>query len=284
MGVWANPDHFTAVFRLTTSEYADNFIDKGSIKFNAPQSWIDYSLKYGNGRGDRYEGTIAFCNIFDYERVIELNQKYNSDCIINTKMRPLAKEVIGQRLFLKDKRSLQLPCFCFYIMKQSLFSCPDSAGKHRVSAHIPASYFRDFSDNLSPVDIEKRPLKDQPALIIISNFDEFKIKLYKTLKAIGLEETEILIGNVSYFDFEAYGNDGWMDFGQMYPYELLVKNIIFKEQSEARIIIKTKKSIIIQRLHDGPIELGCMKDIAQVHKGYLHGGIRVEMNIDMHEE
>ena len=51
MGVWANPDHFTAVFRLTSSKYAEVFIDKGSIKFNEPQSWIDYSKKYGNGRG-----------------------------------------------------------------------------------------------------------------------------------------------------------------------------------------------------------------------------------------
>lgn len=89
---------------------------------------------------------------------------------------------------------------------------------------------------------------------------------------------------MSYFDFEAYGNDGWMNFGQKYPYELLIKNTSFKEQSEARIIIITKKSEIIKRLIDAPIELGCMKDIAQVHKGYLHGGIKVEMTIDIHEE
>ncbi len=284
MGVWANPDHFTAVFRLTSSKYADDFIKKGSIKFNEPQSWIDYSKKYGKGRGNGYEGTIAFCDVLDYKRVIELNQKYNSNCILNTNLRPLTKETIGQRLFLKDKRSLQLPCFCFYIMKHSLFPCPDSAGKHRVSAHIPASYFRDFSDKLSPEDIKKRPLEDQPALIIIDSFDEFKVRLYKTLKSIGLEDTEIIIGNVSYFDFDEYGNEGWMDFGQKYPYELLVKNSSFKEQSEARIIIKTKKNKIIERLHNASIELGCMKDIAQVHKGYLHDGIRVEMTIEIHEE
>ena len=75
-----------------------------------------------------------------------------------------------------------------------------------------------------------------------------------------------------------------MDFGQKYPYELLVKNTSFREQSEARIIIKTKKAKILERLHDAPIELGCMKDIVQVHKGYLHEGVRVEMTVDIHEE
>ena len=149
MGLWANPDHFTAVFRLTSSKYADDFIDKGSIKFNEPQSWIDYSQKYGNGRGDGYEGTIAFCDVLDYRKAIELNQKYNSTCILNPNLRPLTKKAIGRRLLLKDKRSLQLPCFCFYIMKHSLFPCPDNTGKHSVSALISASYFRDFSDNLS---------------------------------------------------------------------------------------------------------------------------------------
>ncbi len=284
MGGWKNSDQIFAVFRLTSSKYADDFINKGSIKLNEPQSWIDYWKKYGNGRGDGYEGTIAFCSVHDCNSVIELNQKYDSDCILKTNLRPLTKEFIGHRLLLKDKRSLQLPCFCFYIMKHSLFPCPDSAGKHRVSAHISASYFRDFSDHLSPEDIKNRPLEDQPALIIIDSFDEFKVRLYKTLKSIGLEDTEILIGKVTYFDFEAYGNDGWRDFGQKYPYELLVKNTSFKEQSEARIIIITKKSEIIKRLNDAPIELGCMKDIAQVHKGYLHGGIRVEMTVDIRAE
>jgi hypothetical protein len=166
-------------------------------------------------------------------------------------------------------------------MKNSLFSCPDSEGKHRITANIPASYFRDFSDNNLPEDIEMLPLEDQPALIIISDFDEFKNRLHKALRKVGLEDSEILIGNVSYFDFEAHGSNGWMDFGQKYPEELLVKNIRFAEQSEARIIIKTIKKEVIERLYSAPIKLGCMQDIAKVHKGYLHKGVRVEMTANI---
>lgn len=125
MGEWAKPNDFSAAFRLTSSKYADAFLDKGTIKFNTPQSWIDYSKKYGDGRGDSYEGTLAFCDSLDVERISELTQKYESSCILNLNTRPLLKEVSGSRLFMKDKRSLELPCFCVYIMKYSLFPCPD---------------------------------------------------------------------------------------------------------------------------------------------------------------
>jgi hypothetical protein len=259
-------------------------MEKGSIKFNTPQSWVDYSKAHGTGRGDTYEGTIAFCNIFDIAHIVELNQKYSSDNILSENNRSLITEGFGQRLLFKDNRSLQLPCFCVYIMKHSLFSCPDSVGKHKITADIPASYFRDFSDNSTPEDIRKLPLADQPALIIISNFNEFKKRLHNTLSKLGLEESEILIEGVSYFNFEAYGFEGWMDFNQKYPKELFVKSTRFDKQSEARIIIKTTNSEIIKRLHDAPIELGCMNDIAQVHKGYLYEGMHVEMIVDICEE
>lgn len=284
MGEWAKPNDFSIVCRLTSSKYADSFLDTGSIKFNTPQSWIDYSKKYGDGRGDGYEGTLAFCGSLDVERISELIGKYESGCVLNPNSRPLLKEVSGERLFLKDERSLKLPCFCVYIMKNSLFPCPDSAGKHKVTAEIPASYFRDFSDNLLPDEVEKLPLEDQPALITIFNFNEFKNRLYKALRKLGLEDTEILLRDVSYFDFEKYGPNGWIDFGKTYPEELLVKNIRFAEQSEARVIIKTMKKEIIKRLIDAPIELGCMRDISQVHKGYLDQGVFVEMIVDTYKK
>lgn len=284
MGEWAKPNDFSVVCRLTSSEYADSFLDTGSIKFNTPQSWIDYSKKYGDGRGDGYEGTLAFCDSYDVERISELIGKYESGLVLNPNTRPLLKEIRGKRLILKDERSLKLPCFCVYIMKNRLFPCPDTAGKHKVTADIPASYFRDFSDNLLPEDVEKLRLKDQPALITIFNFNEFRNRQYKALRQLGLEDTEILIRDVSYLDFEKYGSNGWIDFNKNYPEELLVKNIRFSEQSEARVIIKTMKNDIIKRLIDAPIELGSMRDIARVYKGYLDQGALVEMTVDTYEK
>lgn len=281
---WADPNEFSAVFRLTSSEFADEFMEKGSIKFNTPQSWVDYSKAYGTGRGDAYESTIAFCDIFDDEKVVELHKKYSPDNVLDSNSRPLITEIIGQQLLFKDERSLQLPCFCVYVMKNSLFPCPDSVGKHKITADIPASYFRDFSDNSTPENIKKKPLEAQPALIIISDFNEFQKVLRHTLSKLGLEDTEILIECVSYFNFEEYGSKGWMDFNRKFPKELFVKSTRFNKQSEARVIINTTKSEIIKRLHDAPIELGCMKDIAKVLKEYLCDGLHVETIVDICEK
>lgn len=284
MGEWMNPEEFTAVFRLTTVKYANEFIDKGIIKFSTPQSWVDYYKKHGDGRGDAYEGTIAFCGLSDTERIIELKREYESPILLNEEIRPIITNAFKNRLLFKDKRSLQLPCFCFYIMKNSLFDAPDSAGKHRASADIPAAYFRDFADNALPADVEKLPVEDQPALIVISNFEEFKARLYKALNGLGVEENEILIGRVHYEDFEKYGPNGWDDFRQKYPKELLVKNMSFKDQSEARVIINTRRPDIIKRLCDNVLELGNMSDIAQVSNSYLYEGIRVEATLDVYEK
>ena len=284
MSGWANPNNFTAVFRLTNLKYAEAFLDKGSIKFNTPQSWIDYSRKYGDGRGDGLEGTLAYCSRYDIEHIKDFNEKYCSTNVLNSKNRPILHVNEGRRIYFKDKRSLELPCFCIYIMKHSLFPCPESPGHHKITAEISSSYFRDFSDNSLPEDVEALPLEDQPALIIISNFQEFQNRLYAALKNLGLDDTEIILGTVAYYDFEEFGPNGWRDFGQKYPYELLAKNIRFANQSEARIIINTVKKDVIKRLYDAPLELGSMNDIAQVHKGYLHGGVQVGMTVLIEEE
>lgn len=120
MKEWAKPNNFLAVFRLTSAKYADSFLDTGSIKFNTLQSWVDYSKKIGDGRGDGHEGTLAFCDILDFERIFEFTQKYQSSNILNPNTRPLHKEISGKRLVFKDERSLKLPCFCIYIMKNNL--------------------------------------------------------------------------------------------------------------------------------------------------------------------
>lgn len=36
MGEWARPNDFFVACRLTSSKYADSFLDTGSIKFNTP--------------------------------------------------------------------------------------------------------------------------------------------------------------------------------------------------------------------------------------------------------
>ena len=286
MGTWANPDAFTVAFRLTTAQYANAFVNCGSVKFNTPQSWIDYYSEHGNGRGDIYEGTLAFCEKYDTEHLQMLVQDYSSPLVLNVKNRPIVFSIARDRLLFKDARSLQLPCFCVYIMKNSLFQCPDHAGKYRTSAVVPASYFRDFADNAIPEDINKRSFEKHPALIAIFDFSIFKKRLYDALFDIGIKESEIILGSVFYENFDKFDFDtcGWFDFNQKYPKELLIKDLQFHNQSEARFIINIKNKEAIRYLNENDLKLGNMSDIAAVSNTYFYDGLEVNATLDVEVE
>lgn len=269
VGVWANPDDFKISFRCTTSIFADAFLEEGSIKFNTPNSWVDSFFKYGAGRGDHLEGTMALCHRTDDNKVEELYLKYQGPDLYLVNY--------GERYFFKSIRSLGLPCFCFYIMKNSSLDCPTEEGLQTMDANISATYFRDFMDNKTPEEIDLLSDDEKPALIIINNFDEFRKRIKAYLYSIGLDESEIIITRVMYFDFDENGETGWWVCEKKCPKELAAKDKLFKEQSEARIIINTDKIDIKKRLIENPVEIGSMKDIATVYKGYLYDGMRIEV-------
>lgn len=49
------------LFRCTTLEYANKFLETGNIRFGLPQEWIDDYKKNGSGRGDLFRRSICKC-------------------------------------------------------------------------------------------------------------------------------------------------------------------------------------------------------------------------------
>lgn len=276
MDTWENPNDNVLRFKLTTAKFADAFLQRGNIKFNTPKNWEEYEVKHGDGRGDFYEGTLAFCHFMDLEKLTELNHIYSNSNPLNPHGRQLIKKIYNQRILYKDARSMYLPCFCLYILKVDAFTMPKCAGKQKLKTHIPGSYFKDFVDHKSSYDIDHLPSEEQPAVIVITDFSTFTNRLKNTLIRLGIPEKDILTGYVSYLDFEKYGPTGWYDFGQEYPNELFIKSSRFDNQSEGRIIINTCNASILERLKQ-PIDLGDMSDIAIVKKGYFPDGIDIEL-------
>jgi hypothetical protein len=162
-----------------------------------------------------------------------------------------------------------------------MFDCPNEEGKHRVTGTVPASYFRDFMDNLDPKEVEKLDQKDKPAVIVIKDYKEFEQRIINALMTLGLNRGEIIITRVAYIDFDKYGEDGWWDFGQKSPMELTIKHTRFENQSEGRIIINTDDERIRQILSK-PIEIGSLEDIATVSNTYLHEGMSIEATVDVY--
>lgn len=270
---WAYPNNFTLAMRCTKTKYAEAFINKGEIKFGMPKSWVEYAEEHGDGLGDKYEGTMAFFSIMDFTNGIDLMKKYgtNSDMeYVNVK----------GRICIKKKRDMNLPCFCFYMLKHGMFMCPKEEGCHQVAATVPSSYFKDFADNLSIKEIEKLNEGERPAVIFIKDFNGFKDRLIKKLVEMGLKERDIMIESINYFDFNEFGLDGWLDFGKNSPKELFVKDIRFKEQSEGRIIINTYNGAL-KKIFDNPIEIGNLSDIAFYEEWYPYEGMDVEATIEV---
>lgn len=274
--MWMNPNDNVLRLKLLERQYAESFMERGCIKFSTPKTWEEYQEKNGDGRGDIYEGTLAFCDMFDVEKVMELGKKY-APSPLNPNARQLIQKIYNQRILFKDRRSMQLPCYCLYVMRVDDFPVPNKAGEQILKTIIPGSFFQDFVDNLSEDEVKRLPAKKEPALIMITDFESFLKRLKQKLYCLGVKENEILISYASYFDFEKYGETGWYDFQQKYPNELFIKNARFKNQSEGRIIVNTTKQDIINQLKN-PIELGSMDDIAQIKVGYFPKGVNVEIN------
>lgn len=103
MCAWMNPNDNILRIRLTEMQYAKAFIERGNIKFSTPESWVKYAESHGDGRGDAYEGTLAFCHCLDYERFLELEQKYFPTTILNPNARELIKKFINKECCLRIK-------------------------------------------------------------------------------------------------------------------------------------------------------------------------------------
>ncbi|QSX06670.1 hypothetical protein JYG23_04235 [Sedimentibacter sp. zth1] len=275
VNVWKSPENFSLVFRCTTVEYADSFVDLGEIKFNTPKSWQDYAKEYGDGRGDEFEGTMATCKINDITKLAELINKYK-------KYKDLETYMVKDRCCLKRKKDMHLPCFCFYILKHNMFECPGEDGVHKLTTKIPASYFRDFTDDMEFSKVDELEERKRPAVVCIKDYIEFEKRLLIALLSLGVKRDEIIIGRINYIDYEKYGENSWWDFGQTPPKQLLIKPKHFKQQNEARIIINTKNNEI-KKILDKPIKIGPLNDIANVIKKYFYNGMKIEMNSNIEQ-
>ena len=269
---WDNPNETPFFLRCTSIKYAKKFLKVGSIKFGTPRTWEQDALNSKIiGRGDPYEGTIAFADALDVDHILELHKKYPDTERIK----------YGNRTLFKRTRSMNLPCFCMYDLNMSQFTNPKRDGWQKVNAEIPATYFDDFVEHKSKEELESLPEEDRPALIVINNPGELRNRINQYLYSIGCEESEILTALVTYMDFEKYGTTGWFDFGQKEPKELFLKSSIFSGQSEVRIVVNTDNENVLDKLKK-PIEIGDLSDIAFMTDHFFEEGLSVEMSVNVY--
>ena len=271
-----NAVDFFLTLRCTSRKYAKEFVEKGIIKFNTPQSWVDYGEKQGRGRGDVLEGTFACCNQLDLEHLKLLSANYNMSKNAN-----IEKYYKEGKIYFKRKNVMQLPVFCVYLLKANMVDWPDSVGWHTIKTRIPSNYFQDFADYMTPAQIKTLPVEEQPSVVFIRDFDAFKERLVNKLISLGIDKNEIIITPITYYDFNKDGIMGWFDLRQQPPFELAIKDISFSNQSEARVIIFSKNNFASDYLKNNVIELGPLLDIAAIADGYFSEGLDFSCEVEL---
>lgn len=265
--------NFFLTLRCAKQKDAKQLIERGKIQFGMPQSWVEYEETHGKGRGDIFEGTFAICHYEDLEQIKLFAEKYNiPDGDINTFRK-------GARLYYKRKSTMNLPCFCLYILKDTAFNIEPKEGWQNIQTTIPADYFMDFADHKSKSEVDLMDEAEKPAVVVIKNFDAFKERIVNSLLSLGIKQDEILVEPITYYDYEQYGPDGWLDFGQKPPLELVVKSKAFENQSELRFIVNSSNGEAMDYLRKKPIEVGAIDDIAEWHSGYFSEGLEVSMRV-----
>lgn len=266
--MWSKPNEFYGIMRCTNVKYAGQLIKRGSIKFNTPQAWVEDGIKNGDGRGDLLEGTFAACSKSDVELIKSYMEKYDD----------VYKETIGEVTYFRRERTMNLPCYCFFLLKLDLFECPEKEGRQRIKGEISGKYFKDFASDLSKEENEQLQDYEKPSFVFIQDMDMFIKMICKELKRLGLDDNEIMIENIEYCDksTEHYCKADS-------PKELKLKPNRFSYQSEGRIIVNTDKSSILEYLYKNPIEIGSIDNISERVDGYFPEGMLVSMKATVYE-
>lgn len=256
--------NYSLLMRCTSRKYATELMDEGSILFGTAQKWVDYARRNSEGRGDKLEGTYAACLPDDIPTLVSFRQRYpDAYC-----------EHINGLLYFRRKSIMQLPCYCFYMLRHDLFTPEPKEGIQELDAVISGSYFQDFADEMSPDDISRLPLDEQPSLVLIKKHDEFVERIFNAVAALGVHRDDIIYIPVEYTNKRApfLCNPT----GRPFPDELTTKDLRFKDHAEGRIIVNTTDANVCNQLCKIPIRIGPLHNIAYQIDDYFHAGIGIK--------
>jgi hypothetical protein len=172
---------FTGIIKTILRKYAQSFIDDGTIMFNDANAWIEMEIKYGKGQGDRFEGAYAACELKDWREVYG-NLKLYYDPMM---------QIVDSMAYFAKKSNLFKPAFCFFLLKNDIFEIMPYAGVQNVTGVISKEYFKDFAKGKSADEVENLDNDDKPSVIVIENYDEFVLRIKRSLKEIGVDEDSI---------------------------------------------------------------------------------------------
>ena len=243
------------LFRCIKRKYAEKF-RQGQIYFGSPKTWIELEQSGNHGQGDLLEGVFLSVNPDDESKYIKHLKSSSSVDFFDH---------CGYTFF-RRKDILSLRCLCLYGLRDDSFHKKISSdGRAHYHFSIAKEYFSCFTDFKSREEAEKAEQDVQPVVIFINNFHELFIRIRSFLLSLGVKEEEIIISPVEYLDrytcmFAVVPS----------PFELLLKDKSFQNQSEVRIIIDSKSPDYLRYMaeNNNTISIGSLEDITSIYEYY----------------
>ena len=244
------------LFRCTSKQYANDF-KKGKFRFNQPEFWIKEGEMGNKGLGDSLEGTFLTTTFNDNSEYIN-NLKKNND---------IEYFVEDDKLYFRRKSIKKLYCFCLYGLNDNSYKekSVDRFGKEHYYSRIDKSYFSSFSNGITK---EKYNNEDEKrnVVVFINNPSLFYEKVRQFFMKLGVGKENIIISPIEYVNRQE-NSYSFMPF----PYELLLKDNYYSNQSEIRIIINSTSEKLIKYMNDNKniIDIGDISDIVDIYDYYF---------------
>lgn len=246
------------LFRCTQKKYANDFL-KGKIRFNQPKAWIKIEEDGNKGRGDSLEGVCLATNKDD-------NSKFIKDMKNNEAFEWFIK---NDMVYFRNKETKELFCFCLYGLNSNMFINKevDRFGEEHFIAKVEKEYFSAFAENITEQEYFEMEESNRPVLLFIQNPHKFFEKIRAFFINLGISKENIIISPVEYVDLRR----NFISFVPK-PYELLLEDSYFSNQSEIRIIINSTSSELVNYMqkNNNIIDIGSIEDIVSIYDNYFH--------------
>jgi AraC-like DNA-binding protein len=241
--------------KCLSKKYADLFLKDGTMRFAKPSEWAPD----GTSRGDRLEGVYASLKPFNKE-----DDRFLRSLRTNV-MRFKDKGVV----FYTSQDVLSCRAYCLYGLNDNnlhLNTHRSQDHQYHTGGFVSKEYFHRLFPQWDKETYQALDDADKPVVLIIDPSAFYK-RVMETLLALGIRKNEIMFKPITYFD---YYNKPF--FTKKYLEELFSKHISYKEQSEIRIVINTRRDEI-RALFDhnnGLINIGAVdQTVAKVSDLYF---------------
>lgn len=239
------PLHTYLFLKCLNRKYAEDFIREGAMRFANPSEW----KPDGTSRGDALEGVYASMKPFSKEcdRFLRGLRK----CAKRTKYKGIS--------FYKSEDVMACRAYCMYGLNDNNLHLNENRSQDHLfhqGGLVSKEYFHCLFPQWNKEEYQSLDNDEKPVVVMIRP-DVFYDRVKKSLLELGILEKEILFKPVTYFD---YFNKPFITKKRLE--ELFSKHIDYKEQSEIRIVVDTRRKEVNELFNksNGIIKIGAIDE------------------------